>query len=125
MSYHELFQAKAFGRVRDFEDLFSGQMSSCQDNRRADLSTCGSLENGVIHLYNRICSRANAAFDLWLGESDVNALLRGETAGFPPVIAQLAEQQAQGFIQDLFGTPREYQLDLRTGTVLFMGGVLL
>ncbi|HIX33628.1 MAG TPA: ParM/StbA family protein [Candidatus Gemmiger avium] len=89
---------------------------------RADLSTCGSLENGVIHLYNRICSRANAEFDLLLDESDVDALLRGETAGFPPAIAQLAEQQAQGFIQDLFGTLREYQLDLRTGTVLFMGG---
>ena len=76
----------------------------------------------MIHLYNRICSRANAEFDLLLDESDVDALLRGETAGFPPAIAQLAEQQAQGFIQDLFGTLREYQLDLRTGTVLFMGG---
>lgn len=89
---------------------------------RADLSTCGSLENGVIQLYNRICSRANAEYDILLDEGDVDSLLRGESAGYTPSIVQLAEQQAQDFVRDLFGTLREYQFDLRTGTVLFMGG---
>lgn len=89
---------------------------------RADLSTCGSLENGVIQLYNRVCSRANAEYDILLDEGDVDSLLRGDSAGYTPSIVQLAEQQAQDFVRDLFGTLREYQFDLRTGTVLFMGG---
>lgn len=52
----------------------------------------------------------------------MDSLLRGDSAGYTPSIVQLAEQQAQDFVRDLFGTLREYQFDLRTGTVLFMGG---
>ena len=89
---------------------------------RADLSTCGSLENGVIQLYNRVCSRANAEYDILLDEGDVDSLLRGDVAGYTPNIARLAEREAQDFIHDLFGTLREYQFDLRTGTVMFTGG---
>lgn len=44
---------------------------------RADLSTCGSPENGVIQLYNRIRSRANAEYDILLDEGDVDSLLHG------------------------------------------------
>ena len=80
------------------------------------------MESSVIQLYNRVCSRANAEYDILLDEGDVDSLLRGDSAGYTPSIVQLAEQQAQDFVRDLFGTLREYQFDLRTGTVLLMGG---
>ena len=44
-------------------------------NGRADLSTCDSLENGVILLYNRIRSKASSDLDVLLEETDVDAIL--------------------------------------------------
>ena len=49
---------------------------------RADLSTCGSLENGVIQLYNRVCSRANAEYDILLDEGET---LPGWRSGKPRI----------------------------------------
>ena len=49
---------------------------------QADLSTCDSLENGVILLYNRIRSKINAELDLLLEESDIDAILKGQTDGY-------------------------------------------
>ena len=75
-------------------------------NGRADLSTCDSLENGVILLYNRIRSKASSDLDVLLEETDVDAILL----------------QAQEFVNDMLGALRERQLDLRTGRVIFVGG---
>ncbi len=44
-------------------------------NGHADLSTCDSLENGVILLYNRIRSKASSDLDVLLEETDVDAIL--------------------------------------------------
>lgn len=44
-------------------------------NGRADLSTCDSLENGVILLYNRIRSKVSSDLDVLLEETDVDAIL--------------------------------------------------
>lgn len=87
----------------------------------AQLSTCDSLENGVILLYNRILSKVNAEFDLRLEESDVDAILE-RRGGYEPALAELVEQQAASFVGDLFGTLRERGLDLRTGLTIFTGG---
>ena len=89
---------------------------------RADLSTCDSLENGVILLYNRVRSKVNADLDYLLEESDVDSILRGEKKGYDPLMVELVEQQAQQFIYDLFGNLRERMIDLRTGKVIFVGG---
>ena len=48
-------------------------------NGKADLTSCDSLENGVILLYNKIRSRGNSELDLLLDESDVDAILAGRT----------------------------------------------
>lgn len=88
----------------------------------ADLSNCDSLENGVILLYNHIRSKANAEMDVLLEESDIDAILRGNHGGFDSRIVKLAEQSAEQFITDLFGTLRERMLDPRTGKTLFVGG---
>ena len=91
-------------------------------NGRADLSTCDSLENGVILLYNKIRSRGNAELDLLLDEGDVDAILTGKQTQYPSSVVRLVEQLAQEFVNDLFSTLRERMLDLRYCTVVFVGG---
>lgn len=92
-------------------------------NGRADLSTCDSLENGVILLYNRIRSKASSDLDILLEETDVDAiLLQGQGGSYGEEVAALVEYQAQEFVNDMLGALRERQLDLRTGRVIFVGG---
>lgn len=92
-------------------------------NGRADLSTCDSLENGVILLYNRIRSKASSDLDILLEETDVDAiLLQGQGSSYGEEAATLVEYQAQEFVNDMLGALRERQLDLRTGRVIFVGG---
>ena len=87
----------------------------------AQLSACDSLENGVIHLYNRVLSKINAEFDLRLEESDVDAILE-RRGGYEPALAEVVERQAASFVGDLFGTLRERGIDLRSGLTVFSGG---
>ena len=92
-------------------------------NGRADLSTCDSLENGVILLYNRIRSKASSDLDVLLEETDVDAILLQEQGNsYGEEVAALVEYQAQEFVNDMLGALRERQLDLRTGRVIFEGG---
>ena len=92
-------------------------------NGHADLSTCDSLENGVILLYNRIRSKASSDLDVLLEETDVDAiLLQGQGSSYGEEVAALVEYQAQEFVNDMLGALRERQLDLRTGRVIFVGG---
>ena len=89
---------------------------------QADLSVCDSLENGVIVLYNRIRSKINANFDILLDESDIDAILTETTQDYDANICQVVKEQAQHFIDDLFGALRERMIDLRTGKTVFVGG---
>lgn len=92
-------------------------------NGRADLSTCDSLENGVILLYNRIRSKASSDLDILLEETDVDAILLQEQGNsYGEEVAALVEYQTQEFVNDMLGALRERQLDLRTGRVIFVGG---
>ena len=71
-------------------------------NGRADLSTCDSLENGVILLYNRIRSKASSDLDVLLEETDVDAiLLQGQGSSYGEEVAALVEYQAQEFVNDM------------------------
>lgn len=79
-------------------------------NGNADLTSCDSLENGVILLYNKIKSRGNSELDLLLDESDVDAILTGKRMKYPAKAVQLVEQLAQEFVNDLFSTLRERML---------------
>lgn len=91
-------------------------------NGQADLSVCDSLENGVITLYNRIKSKVNADHDLLMDESDIDAILQDKPYEYNEAIARLVKDQAQLFVDDLFGKLRERMIDLRTGKALFVGG---
>lgn len=89
---------------------------------QADLSVCDSLENGVIVLYNRIRARVSADFDLLLDEADIDAILKGQDAGYAPQIAATVEAMARDFIDDLFSSLRERMLELSSGVTVFVGG---
>lgn len=91
-------------------------------NGQADLSTCDSLENGVILLYNRIRSKVNSELDILLDENDVDTILGGKSEGYPKKAIELVELSAQQFVNDLFSTLRERMLDLRFMKVIFVGG---
>ena len=87
-------------------------------NGRADLSTCDSLENGVILLYNRIRSKASSDLDILLEETDVDAiLLQGQGSSYGEEVAALVEYQAQEFVNDMRDegetklTPQEQSLN--------------
>ena len=91
-------------------------------NGEADLSVCDSLENGVILLYNRIKSKVNADFDLLLDESDINAVLQGNSGDYDDKIVSVINEQAQLFVDDLLSKLRERMIDLRSGKIVFAGG---
>lgn len=89
---------------------------------QADLSVCDSLENGVILLYNKVKARASAEFDLLLDEADIDAMLKGQTAGYAARVAAMVEEMAQDFVNDLCSSLRERMLELSSGMVVFVGG---
>ena len=73
-------------------------------NGEIDLTSCDSLENGVILLYNKVRSKVNSELDLLLDEGDVDAILMGKKTQYPDAAIRLTEQMAQEFINDLFST---------------------
>lgn len=87
-----------------------------------DLSACDSLENGVILLYNRVRSRVSSEQDILLDETEIDAILMGKNTHLGPEVVQLVERQAQEFVDDLFSTLRERQMELKSGPVVFVGG---
>ena len=91
-------------------------------NGEIDLTSCDSLENGVILLYNKVRSKVNSELDLLLDEGDVDAILMGKKTKYPEAAIRLTEQMAQEFISDLFSTLRERMIDLQYCKVVFVGG---
>ncbi len=91
-------------------------------NGEADLSACDSLDNGIITLYNSIKSKINADFDMLLDESDIDAILKEQPTEYDESVIEIVEEQAQAFINDLFGKLRERMIDLRSGKAVFVGG---
>ena len=87
-----------------------------------DLSVCDSLENGVIHLYNRVRSKVSSESDFLLDESDIDAILLGKNTEYPNTVCQIVGTAAQSFVNDLFATMRERMIDLKTGKTVFVGG---
>jgi len=91
-------------------------------NGDGDFSDCDSLENGVILLYNQIIARVNSDLNLLLDESDIDAILNGDTANYGEDVRLIVNNTAQVFVSDLVGKLRERSIDLRTGKALFVGG---
>ena len=87
-----------------------------------DLTVCDSLENGVIVLYNKIKSRANAELNMLLDEDEIDGFLQGENPYPSEKLKNLVERLAQDFVSDLFNSLRERQMELKSCPVVFVGG---
>lgn len=86
------------------------------------LSSCDSLENGVISLYNGIRSKISSNFDLLLEETDIDDILRDKPNVYDEKVADIVREQARLFVNDLINKLRELMIDLRTGKAIFVGG---
>ena len=91
-------------------------------NGEPDWAACDSLANGVITLYNRIKSKVNADLDMLLDESDIDTVLKDQPSEYDDTVVRIINEQAQAFIDDLFGKLRERMIDLRSGKTVFVGG---
>ena len=91
-------------------------------NGQPDLSVCDTLEHGVIIMYNQIAARVNSELDLLMDESDIDAVLKGESHDFGDNVKRIVNDMAQVFISDLIGKLRERAIDLRSGRAVFVGG---
>lgn len=91
-------------------------------NGEGDLTTCDSLENGVIMLYNKIMSKIRAEQDILLSEPEIDAILQGRPAPGLEAVVPATERCASEFVSDLLSALRERQLELRSGPVIFTGG---
>jgi len=89
---------------------------------QGDLTVCDSLENGVIMLYNKIKSKANAELNLLRDEEEIDRILKGENPYVSAELRKLIDRLAQSFISDLFNSLRERQLELKSCPVIFVGG---
>ena len=76
----------------------------------------------MITLYNRIKSKVNADYDMLLDESDIDVILQDKPHDYEETVVHLVKEQAQQFVDDLFGKLRERMIDLRTGKTVFVGG---
>ncbi|MCL2772675.1 MAG: ParM/StbA family protein [Oscillospiraceae bacterium] len=91
-------------------------------NGEFNKSNCGSLEHGVIHLYNKAIERINSDLNLLLDESDIDIVIRGEPNEYGDDVKNIIYDTAEEFISDLFGKLRERSIDLRSGRTVFVGG---
>lgn len=86
------------------------------------LSSCDSLENGVLNLYNSIRSKVSSNLDLLLEESDIDDILKDKPNVYDERVADIVREQARLFVNDLINKLRELMIDLRTGKTIFVGG---
>ena len=91
-------------------------------NGQADLSSCDTLEHGVIIMYNQITAKVNSEMDILLDESDIDAILKGANHDYSYDVKCVVEDIANVFVSDLFGKMRERGIDLRSGRTVFVGG---
>ena len=57
-----------------------------------------------------------------LDESDIDAILKDKQHDYEKSIVSIVQEQAQLFVDDLFGKLRERMIDLRSGKTVFVGG---
>ena len=87
-----------------------------------DIEHTDSLEQGLTLLYQTIHKKCLKKFDAIIEESDVDAILSGDTSLYDEEIITLVEEEAQAFVDSLLSSFREFQIDLKHSFVVFLGG---
>lgn len=90
--------------------------------KRLDIDLCGSLDNGIITLYNQIRETVNAGYGQQLDDELIQDVLNGEPSILSKDIKQIIQQLAQAHVEDNLSKLRELHIDLHTMPVLIIGG---
>lgn len=102
------------GYTLDYLELTYGQ---------PDLSSCVSLEHGIITFYNQVKVEVDSRFDLLLNESDIDSIIKQENSiSFERDVCEFIEKQAENFVSDIISILRERHIDLRSAKSIWMGG---
>lgn len=92
-------------------------------NGKPDLSTCDSLDGGVISLYNHIKSEVNNLYNCLLSEEDIDDIITGNMGiQYENNIIELVIRESQIFVNDIILTLQERHIDLHTVKTIFVGG---
>lgn len=91
-------------------------------NGRPELSQCGSLEAGIIMLYNGIIEGVSGEMGFLLDDRQIDAILAKEEHGLPDEIVRYVMARVDVFVDNLLAQFRERQIDLQTVQPVFTGG---
>lgn len=89
---------------------------------KIDMSSCDSLEKGIIRLYNAITKKVNQDFKTHISESEIDGVIRGENTDMPDNIIQAIHSEAGLFVKNLLNQFCKEEIELKTGKTVFTGG---
>ncbi|MCT7397833.1 ParM/StbA family protein [Eubacterium sp. LFL-14] len=92
------------------------------ENQILNRDVCGSLNKGIILLYNKISTMANDNFDLSLDEGDIDRLLGGRLLNGNQQLLDAVQSMAQDFVDTFFEGFAEKDIELKTVNIIFVGG---
>ncbi len=91
-------------------------------DRQLDIDICGSLDSGIITLYNQIRETINAGYGQQLDDNLIQDVLTGKPTILSKDIRHIIQNLAQEHVEDNLSKLRELHIDLHTLPVLIIGG---
>lgn len=87
-----------------------------------DNGSYGSLEKGIILLYNPLKEWIEGNYGMVVEDDDINDMLKGIDVLGKPEILTYVQQAAAKFTENIIAQLRELQMDLRVTPAVFVGG---
>jgi plasmid segregation protein ParM len=89
---------------------------------KLDMSYCYSFESGVNRMINKVKTTIRANYGLLIDDIDVYNVLNGNNTILKSDTKLIVWQTAKDHTKDLFESFVEYDVDLKTNPVIFIGG---
>lgn len=64
----------------------------------------------------------NSEQDILIDDTDIDRIIRGEKTDFHEAVVRIVEDMTGTCVNDILGTLREREIDLKAGCVVFIGG---
>ena len=90
--------------------------------KRLDIDICGSLDSGIITLYNQIRETVNAGYGQQLDDDLIQDVLSGQPTILSKDIKRIIHDYARTHVENNLSKLRELHIDLHTMPVLIIGG---
>ena len=92
------------------------------DNRLPDVSTCRSLELGVIRCVEQTQEQVRRKLGLSVTSAQIESVLRGDPNGMDEDAKQVIQAEADQYVHSLLSAIAETGLDIHAMPIIFMGG---